>query len=113
MSIPLQMRAEMAEDPFYAQCCVTGRPGRIQWHHNARFGGSNIQQKFAIMPLDIEIHSKIDYYKELCDWIMVNRMSDEELTRYTKATDYHFEKKKLNAKYGEWSPKWYLHKSFD
>ncbi len=104
----------MSADPFYQQCAITGEKyGKIDWHHNARFGSKNIQEKFAIIPLAKRVHDRIDYCKEVCDWIMVNRMSEEELTRYTKAVDYRFMKKRLNDKYGEWTPDWYRYKSFD
>jgi hypothetical protein len=107
--IPLKIRSEMENDPFYSRCAITGtRIGKIDWHHNARFGGKNVQEKFCIIPLSKHIHDKIDFYKERCDWIMVNRMSDDELNRYTKAINYHFMKKRLNEKYGVWDENWYL-----
>lgn len=91
----------MSSDPFYQQCAITGRNDeKIEWHHNLRFGGKNVQKKFCIIPLLKSIHDKIDTYKEQVNWIMLNRMTNEELTYYSKADDYHFMKKRLNQIYG-------------
>lgn len=98
--IPAKMRQEMADNPYYHKCAITGTTRDIEWHHNLRFGGKNVQEPFCIIPLNKEIHAKIDYYKEKCNWIMVNRMTNEQLTHYSKADDYHFMKKRLNEKYG-------------
>jgi hypothetical protein len=103
VSIPLQMREEMGNDPYYKKCCITGSTfGKIDFHHNLRFGGKNVQEKFCILPLSKAIHDKIDYYKEQCDWIMWNRASLEEIRRYSKAENYFLTLERLNKKYGEY-----------
>ena len=39
--------------------------------------------------------------KEQVSWIMLNRASNEELERYSKAVDYKRERDRLNELYGE------------
>lgn len=95
----------MSDDPFYTRCCISGiskNSTKIDFHHNLRFGGKNVQEKFCILPLAKEIHDKIDYYKEKCDWIMLNRASEEELERYSKATNYKSMRDRLNKIYGKY-----------
>ncbi|WP_087877691.1 hypothetical protein [Bradyrhizobium sp. ORS 285] len=51
------------------------------------------------------MHEKIEgdpQIKELCDWIMLNRATDDELRPYCKAIDYISRKRLLNLKYGPW-----------
>ena len=98
--IPPKLRDEMSKDSYYKKCCITNLPGNIEWHHNLIFGGKQVNEKFCILPLNKEIHRNIVKYKEQCDWIMLNRATDEELKKYSKVINYLELKKKLNQKYG-------------
>jgi len=99
--IPLAMREEMANDPFYSRCCISGNTHeKIEWHHNLKFGGKQVNEMFCILPLSKSIHDNIVKYKEKCDWIMWNRANNEEIRRYSKAEDYFKTKEQLNKKYG-------------
>lgn len=101
--IPEELRNEMASDPFYQRCCITGRNDeKIDWHHNLTFSGKRVNEKFCILPLIASIHRDVHKFKEQCDWIMWNRASNEELARYSKATDYKKYKQYLNDIYGTW-----------
>ena len=94
----------MENDPYYKKCCITGKSyGKIDWHHNLIYGGSQVNEKFCILPLAKEIHDDIVKYKEQCDWIMCNRATDEELKRYSKAINYIAMRERLNKKYGKYS----------
>lgn len=91
----------MANDPFYKRCCITGSTsGKIDWHHNLIFAGRQVNEKFCILPLSKEVHDNIHKYKEQCDWIMLNRASEHELSCFSKAIDYRRLKEFLNKKYG-------------
>lgn len=101
------MRQELAKDPEYRQgFCLyhnrvhQGRP--TQWHHNLIFAGRQVNERFAIMQICTEIHDKMfmKQVKERCDWIMLNRASDEELRYFSKADDLIRKRDKLNQKYG-------------
>lgn len=101
--IPIKLRSEIESDPFYKQCCITGRNDeKIEWHHNLIFGGRQINEKFCILPLAQSIHERIIAYKEKCDWIMLNRATDEELKKYSKAVDLFDRRERLNKKHGKY-----------
>lgn len=106
--MPLGLRAEMQNDPFYSRCCITGQSKlstKIEWHHNFIFAGRQVNEKWCILPLAKEIHDRIELYKERCDWIMLNRADEATLTRYSKAIDLVRRKEILNKKYGTYSYK--------
>jgi len=101
--IPQKLKDEIADDPFYKRCCITGvlaTETKVDWHHNLIFAGRQVSEKWCILPLAKEVHDNIVKYKELCDWIMLNRATDEELQKYSKAVDLLEKRKKLNKKYG-------------
>lgn len=108
--IPLKMREEMSKDPFYGRCCVTGRLGKVEWHHNLIFAGKQVNEKFAILPLIEEIHDRVHekVFKEIVDWIMLNRASDDELVKYGKVRNLKFERDRLNREMGPWYPGKYV-----
>lgn len=103
--IPPQMRQSMDSDPFYHKCVICGCQG-VQWHHNLVFAGRQVNEEWAIIPLCPFDHDQArnSEFKESLDWIMLNRATDDELRPFCKATDYIFMRKKLNEKYGSYSP---------
>ena len=99
--IPLKLVKDLECDPFYKKCCITGRSDeKLEWHHNLIYAGKQVNEKFCILPLLQSIHREIVKYKEKCDWIMLNRATDIELEKYSKAIDYKQMKVNLNKKYG-------------
>lgn len=101
--IPAKLRDELAADPFYDRCCISGVSKlhtKIDWHHNATWQGRQLQEKWAILPLARDIHDNIVRYKEKCDWIMLNRADDDTLRRYSKAVNLIAKRDTLNKKYG-------------
>lgn len=99
--IPKKLREDMDADPFYKQCCITGRKDeKIDFHHNMIYAGRQLNEKFAILPLAKSIHDRIIAYKEKCDWVMLNRATPEQLKKYSKAIDYIYRKDQLNRKFG-------------
>ncbi len=109
--MPSRLRKELQVDPYYINCCLRavraseranmGCSGRIEWHHNARFGGSNIQERFAILPLCKIHHRAVNQLKEKLDQIMLNRATDDQIKKISKAVDYQRLKIYLNKKYGD------------
>lgn len=112
-TIPLKMRAEMAEDTFYHSCarkallddheCVRSplKPWQIvEWEHALYQASSKIQLKFAIVPLCWYSHSGPGMNKEINVWIALNRATDDELEAISKVINYTREKERLNAIYG-------------
>lgn len=105
--IPLALRADMERDPFYKRCAISGKPigmVKIEWHHNLIYAGRQVNEKWCIIPLSKEIHDNIVRYKEEVDWIMLNRASDEELMRYSRA-ELITKRERLNKKFGIWQKK--------
>jgi hypothetical protein len=102
--IPPKLKQEMAEDPFYKKCCITGTPAtsaKIDWHHGLTYAGKQLQERFAIIPLRKDIHDNIVLYREKCDWIILNRANDQQLKKYSKAIDLTAKRDRLNKKYGD------------
>ncbi|MDD5110861.1 MAG: hypothetical protein PHI63_06675 [Patescibacteria group bacterium] len=103
-SIPAKLKKEMAADPFYARCCISGdlaRNTKVEWHHNLKFRGKQVQEKFAILPLRADIHRDVQHWKRVCDWIMLNRATDEQLKKYSKAVDLIAVRDRMNKHYGK------------
>jgi len=99
--IPLKLKQEMGEDPFYKQCCITGqRDEKIEFHHNFIWAGKQLNEKWCILPLSKSIHDQINTFKDQCDCVMLNRASDETLKKYSKAVDLIRKRNYLNKKYG-------------
>lgn len=105
-NIPPELRAEMAADPFYRQCCVTGSlTEKIEWHHNLIYAGKQVQEKWCILPIAKSVHDKADnaLVRGHLDWIMLNRATDADLERYSKAVDLKAKRERLNKTYGIYS----------
>lgn len=114
--MPQKLRDEMERDPFYRRCCITGEgrvtsnihdPERIEWHHNLIYAGKQVNEKWCILPIKKEVHRKMSKeIKEICDWIMLNRATDDELAKYSSiALDLREKKTLLNKKRGVWDQK--------
>ncbi len=106
-AIPKNLRMQLSEDSFYWDCCITGASRsqeKIEWHHNLIFAGSQVQQKFAILPLAGWVHDRAreTNLKEKLDWIMLNRATAAELIRFSKVVDYTRMRRTLNEKFGKW-----------
>jgi len=110
-NIPKKLRAELAVDPEYKLCMVTGEPARrgdpIQWHHAMIFAGRQVQKRFAIVAIKKSIHEEVHnpVIKEFIDWIVLNRMTESELDYYSKAVDLRYRKEQLNIAYGVYTPR--------
>jgi len=88
--IPVKLKNEMASDPFYEKCCITGvRNCKIEWHHNLIFQGRQVQEKECILPVSPEIHDKARAreMRERLDYVMLKRMSKEQIVKYSKAVN--------------------------
>ena len=101
--IPPLLRKEMSNDPYYIFCCILDAKceGKIEWHHNLIYAGRQVNEKFCILPLCEFHHDNIARFKEVVDVLMLNRATDEELLRYSKAVNYIAMRERLNKKYGK------------
>jgi len=99
--IPHSLQEDMANDPFYKKCCISGvSTGKIDWHHNLIYAGRQVNEKWCILPLAKQVHDNIQKHKEICDWIMLSRATEHDLRGYSKAIDYIALKARLITKYG-------------
>jgi len=99
----------MDSNPEYHRCIVTGMAHeKIDWHHNLIYAGRQVNEEWCIMPLLHSVHEieKRPDIKELLNWIMLNRATDEELEKYDRR-DLKAEREKLNKKLGTWQPNTY------
>jgi hypothetical protein len=100
--IPPALRSEMAADPYYKRCCLCGTmAGKIDFHHNLIYKGSQCDDRETILPLCVPCHDKARHTetKEKLDLIMLRRMSDAQIAKYSKAVNYQQRKKYLTCKY--------------
>jgi len=106
--IPKPLLKEILDDTYYKKCVRHKEgscKGRITFEHTHIYGGKQIQEKWAIIPLCAFHHGvgvyqdKGDLKKELGQWIALTRATDEELERISKAIDYKARKNYLNDKY--------------
>lgn len=103
--IPSNLKSELNNDKFYKQCCIPNDDlcsGRVEWHHNLIYSGSQVNEKWCILPLCQFHHRNINIrmIKEQVNFIMLNRATDKELEKYSKAIDYKHERDRLNKLYG-------------
>lgn len=90
----------LLSDPFYKKCCISGRTP-VQFHHNFIFQGQQVDEPWAILPLHKDVHDVADqpYIKQQLDRIMLNRATDEELERHSKAISLKAKRNYLNELY--------------
>lgn len=102
-AIPPKLRLEMERDPFYLKCCADNEDckGRIEWHHNLIYAGRQVNEKWCILPLCVYHHSieKESEFGSYLDWVMVNRATEDELKKYSKAANYLWVRAQLNKIY--------------
>jgi hypothetical protein len=80
--------------------------GRITWEHTLIYGGKQIDEVWAIIKICARHHS-VDEWQDggLLDkqknvWVALNRATDEELKKYSKAVNYIIMRNNLNKIYG-------------
>ena len=104
--IPLDTLRDMMKNPFYRKCCICGYY-KVQFHHHLIYGGQQINELFAILPLCKKCHDEANkrYMSEKLDWVMLNRASEDELMRYSKVVNLQRRLVYLNSKFGSFTVK--------
>lgn len=105
------MLKTMLDDPYYKVCARAGLhghicDGRITFEHVLIYAGRQVQEYWAIIPL-CECGHSVDHYQDMGDlnksinvWIALNRATDDELRKYSKAVNYIQLRATLNLQYG-------------
>lgn len=105
--IPIKMRREMAEMPYYRLCALRSEhdcEGRITWEHAMTHGSKKVQEIWAIIPLCEWSHLGPGLNKEKNQWIALSRATDEDIEKYPR-TDWIQKRRYLVDKYGEYGTK--------
>lgn len=111
--MPIKLRNEMDMDEYYHRCArydllrdhickpdpISGK--LIEWEHAFIFAGKQINERWAIVPICWLAHRGGYMVKEINEWIALNRATDEELRKYSKAVDLIYKRNYLNKIYGE------------
>lgn len=98
--IPLKLRKQIANNPFYKKCCIT-RSLNVSLEHCWIYNGKQINELWAIVPLDRELntsHPPKDI-KDKCRLISLRRATKEDLAKYPKF-NWEQELNYLEQKYG-------------
>lgn len=103
--IPEKLRASLAIDDYYKKCVRQGFDcdGRITWEHVWIYGGSQIQEKWAIIPLCWQHHLGSGLNKDMNKWISLRRATFQDLTKYPKK-DWAAEARFVQREFGRLSP---------
>lgn len=91
------MRDRIAEDPFMKRCARRNGEcdGRITWEHAWQYGGQQINEPWAIIPLCVYHHLGEGLDKHENQRISLRRATPEDLAKYPKK-DWEYEKRYLN-----------------
>ena len=103
-----ELKEDILQDPYYEKCARQkdgSCDGRITFEHSIIFKGSQLNEKYAIIPL-CEYHHAVNQYqdggdlnKEINECISLNRATKSELQAISKAIDYTHRLNYLNNKY--------------
>ncbi len=96
------------KDLYYKKCARSDEgncAGRITIDHAIIYAGRQLDELWALIPICAK-HHDVDQFqgdgnlnREKHTWIALNRATDEELLRISKAINYLELRKTLNAKY--------------
>lgn len=109
--ISTRVRNEIDADPVYRYCMRALAlkdhvcQGRITREHAVIYGGKQVDEKWAIVPICAYAHN-VDQFqdcgilnKEINVWMALNRMTAEDEAKYPRR-DWKREREVLNKKYG-------------
>jgi hypothetical protein len=101
--ISLNVLSELFKDGFCLKCCICGFH-HVVLHHNFIFGGRQVDEAWAIIPVCNDCHSKANEkgMREKMDWVMLSRAKDSDLVRFSKVVDLIARKRILIEKYGKY-----------
>lgn len=104
--ISKKTKDKLLADKFMKTCCLVGQTeqscsGRIEFHHNLIYQGKQSDIPETILPVCNAHHKIADWteIKEQLDFIMLSRMSREQVESISKAVDYGHRLEYLRKKY--------------
>ena len=106
--ISAKVKEELLADPRMKKCaraCEGNCGGRITWEHVIIYGGRQLDEAWAIIPL-CEYHHDVNTYQDIGDlnkeknlWIALKQAPPGRLKALSKAIDYEKRLDYLNKKY--------------
>lgn len=103
-----QVKAKLDSEPDICALEDENCQGRITREHCLIYGGRQIDEAWAIIKICAWHHSVDEFQdggglnKEKNVWVALNRATDEELLKYSKAINYIEMRNRLNKKYGKY-----------
>jgi len=99
--MPLKLRKELSEDPFYKVCARKGYDcrGRITWEHSWLYCGRQIQEAWSVIPLCVFHHLGDGLDKDLNRYLALCRANLDDLCKGMPKKDWRQEFKYLKSKY--------------
>lgn len=105
--ISLKVKEQLLQEPQVCSRRSDGScKGRITWEHALTYAGKQIDEVWAIIFL-CEYHHAVNNYQDNGNltkkknvWIALNRATDEELKKYSKAINLIEQRERLNKIYG-------------
>ncbi len=84
--IPIELREEMSQDPYYKKCARLGNDcrGRITWEHAWIYAGKQVNEKWAIIPLCEYHHLYEGLDKKENHRISLARATQADLDKYPR-----------------------------
>jgi len=104
--IPPKIRKQIADDPFMKKCIWTGETKDITWEHCWIYGGKQIIDAWATVPLVRRLNTNAmpQEVKEYCRWVTLMRATAKDLAKYPKK-NWEQEKKYLTYKFTNYARK--------
>lgn len=104
--ISQKVKKQLLDEPDICALKDYNCDGRITWEHTLIYASKQIDEVWAIIKI-CEYHHAVGKYqdggnlqKQKNVWVALNRATDDELRKYSKAIDYINLRKKLNEHYG-------------
>lgn len=94
--IPKSLRKKLSEDPFMEKCSYKNcGKNTVEWHHVYQFADKSIQEEFNIVPACPKHHHQATPHnnayrqevREYFEWVSLQKMSLEDMTKYSKFND--------------------------
>ena len=100
--IPEKLLKDLLLDSYYHRCCRRNEDcfGRITLEHSVIYGGTQINERWAIIPECLHHHLGTGLDKRLNELIAISRMTEADKKKYPKV-DWDMKKKYLEKKYGK------------
>lgn len=89
--IPPAVKAEILADPFYKTCARSQEgecDGRVTWEHAYTYGGKQIQEKWAILPLCVYHHLGLGLDKDLNHFLALIRADINDISARMPKKDW-------------------------